>query len=113
MTTIWRRGDDFVDIDDMLFDELDLSWLLRQLYHCHYDSYCDGRYNGQDGCCDCSYDPTTKTRPPEELKKRRQKATGGGDYGYWQLRRHLCLLYMASEALESLKYIGFDISSTG
>ena len=31
MTTIWRRGDDFVDIDDMLFDELDLSWLLRRL----------------------------------------------------------------------------------
>ena len=22
---------DFVDIDDMLFDELDLSWLLRRL----------------------------------------------------------------------------------
>ena len=31
MTTIWRRGDDFVDIGDMLFDELDLSWLLRRL----------------------------------------------------------------------------------
>jgi len=52
-----------------------MSWILAGYcdgyYHCHYDSYCDGRYNGQDGCCHCSYDPTTKARPPEELEGQR------------------------------------------
>ena len=77
-------GDGFVEIDDMLLDELDLEELdlsgllrrlnlLRQLLYCdgcydsHYDSYCNGRYNGQDsccdGCCDCSYDSTKKAKP--------------------------------------------------
>jgi len=83
---------------------LDLSGLLRRLnllrqlvtatavttamycdgcYDSHYDSYCNGRYNGQDGCCDgccdCSYDSTTKARPPEGLKGQRaqeEKAEG-------------------------------------
>jgi hypothetical protein len=32
-------------------------------------------------------------------------------YGHWQLRWHLCLLYIASKSLGSLKCIGFDISS--
>ncbi|KAN0085425.1 hypothetical protein V8E54_001892 [Elaphomyces granulatus] len=70
-----ERGDDFVEIDDMLLDELDLSGLL------HYDSDCNGRYNGQDSCCDgrcdgccgCSYDLTTKARPPEGLKRQRPR----------------------------------------
>jgi len=57
--------------------------------------------------------PRKRGRPKgskdKQLKKRRQNATGGGDtMAGWQLRRHLCLLYIASEALESLKYIGFD-----
>ncbi|KAN0067977.1 hypothetical protein V8E54_013905 [Elaphomyces granulatus] len=36
-----------------------------------------------DGCCDCSYDSRKRGRPKgsrdKELRKRRQKATGGGD----------------------------------
>ena len=74
-----------------------MSWILAGYcdgcYHCHYDSYCDGRYNGhydsycdgryngQDSCCDCSYDPTTKARPPEELKG--QRAQEEEAEGYW------------------------------
>jgi hypothetical protein len=39
-----ERGDDFVEIDDMLLDELDLSGLLCCDSYCDgcYDSYCDG-----------------------------------------------------------------------
>ncbi|KAN0078497.1 hypothetical protein V8E54_005010 [Elaphomyces granulatus] len=71
-------GDDFVDIDDMLLDELDLSGLVLYCdgcYDSHYGSYCNGRYNDQDGCCDgccdCGYDSTTKARPPGGLKGQR------------------------------------------
>jgi hypothetical protein len=42
-------GDDFVDIDDMLLEELDLSG------HCDgcYDSHCDGCYDSHyDSCCE-------------------------------------------------------------
>ncbi|KAN0071410.1 hypothetical protein V8E54_010841 [Elaphomyces granulatus] len=97
MTMIWR-GDDF---DDMLFDELDLSGLLRRLLRLSLRQLlrCDGCYNGQDGCCDgscdCNYDPTTKARPPEKLKGQRaqEEEEKARYYGYWQLRRHLCLRF--------------------
>ncbi|KAN0068343.1 hypothetical protein V8E54_013539 [Elaphomyces granulatus] len=60
------------DNDNDLDERPRLSGYCDGCYHCHYDSYCDGRYNGQDSCCDgncdCSYDPTTKAGPPEELK---------------------------------------------
>jgi hypothetical protein len=40
-------------------------------YDSHYDSYCNSRYSGQAGCCDGSYDSTTKAKPPEGLKGQR------------------------------------------
>jgi len=99
-------GDDSVEIDDMLFDELDLEeldlsgllrrlnllrqllrrllrQLLRRLLRHHYDSYCNGRYNSQDGCCDCSYDSTTKARPPEGLKGQRAQEEEAEGYWWW------------------------------
>jgi hypothetical protein len=61
------------------------------------------------------FDSNAKARPPEGLNGQRGKEEGRllvvVILRKWQLRRHLCLLYIASKALESLKYIGFDISS--
>ncbi|KAN0087410.1 hypothetical protein V8E54_001098 [Elaphomyces granulatus] len=80
-------GDDFVEIDDMLLDELDLEDYCDGCYNSHYDSYCNGRYNGQDGCCDgrcdCSYDSTTKARPPEGLKGQGAQEEEAEGYWWW------------------------------
>ena len=95
-------GDDFVNIDDMLLDELDLSGVqaaiplvapnstasamaATEATGC-YDSYCDGCYNSQrpvahGGCCDCSSDSTTKARPPEGLKGQRAQEEEAEGYG--------------------------------
>ncbi|KAN0087207.1 hypothetical protein V8E54_000895, partial [Elaphomyces granulatus] len=72
-----EEGDDFVEIDDMLLDELDLATATVELAitatataattvtmtatATAATTCCDGR-------CDCSYDSTTKARPPEGLK---------------------------------------------
>jgi hypothetical protein len=79
-------GDNFVDIDLIL-----RSWVSAgycdSCYDSHYDSYCNGRYNGQDdccdGCCDCSYDSTTKARPPEGLKGQRAQEEEAEGYWWW------------------------------
>jgi hypothetical protein len=64
-------GDDFVDINNMLLDELDLSELLRRLLRqSHYDSY-------------CSYDSTTKARPPEGLKGQTAQEEEAEGYWWW------------------------------
>ena len=47
----------------------------------------DGRYSGHgvccDGCCDCSYDSTTKARPPEGLKGQRAQEEEAEGYWWW------------------------------
>jgi len=45
------------------------------------------------------------------LRKRRQKATGGGDTTELATKKASMPTVQASKALGSLKYIGFDISS--
>ena len=102
-------GDDFVDIDDMLLDELEvyrqqcMQLLTARLAtaattatatvatratataaaysHCHgrHDGCCDGH----GGCCDCSYDSTTKARPPEGLKGQRPEEEEAEGYWWW------------------------------
>jgi hypothetical protein len=50
----------------------------------------------------------------KEFKKRRQKATGDGDTtatGNYEIEGIYASLYIASRALESLKYLGFNILS--
>jgi hypothetical protein len=47
----------------------------------------------------------------KELRKRRQKATGGGDTTELATKKASMPTVQASKALESHKYIGFDISS--
>jgi hypothetical protein len=53
-----------------------MSWISAGYCDGCYDSYCDG-------CCDCSYDSTTKARPPEGFKGQRAQEEEAEGYWWW------------------------------